>query len=64
MMMISSEIVSDEKIRSIINSDYKNEEFVNLMRAITKEAIASNSFYNILAKKENFKIDDLNTMDD
>lgn len=64
MMMISSEIVSDEKIRSIINSEYKNEEFVNLMRVITKEAIASNSFYNELAKKEKFKIDDVNTMDD
>ena len=44
--MITSELVHDERIRDIINSDYKNDVFVNLMRNITQEAIEKNPFYN------------------
>ena len=62
--LITNEIVYDERIRAIINSDYKNNDFVNLMRNITKEAIESNSFYKELADKENFNLDDLNKIDD
>lgn len=62
--MITSEIVCDERIREIINSDYENDDFVNLMRNITNEAIESNPFYKKLANKENFKLDDLNKLDD
>ena len=62
--LITNEIVYDERIRAIINSDYKNNEFVNLMRDITNEAIESNPFYKELADKENFNLDDLNKIDD
>jgi len=62
--LITSEIVYDKRIREIINSDYKNNEFVNLMRNITKEAINSNPFYKELVSKENFNLDDLNKIDD
>ena len=62
--LITNEIVYDERIRAIINSDYENNDFVNLMRNITKEAIESNSFYKELADKENFNLDDLNKIDD
>ena len=62
--MITSELVHDERIREIINSDYKNDVFVKLMRNITQEAIETNPFYKEHANKENFKIDDLNEIDD
>ena len=62
--MITSEIVCDERIREIINSDYENDDFINLMRDITNEAIESNLFYKKLANKENFNLDDLNKLDD
>ena len=62
--LISSEIVCDKRIREIINSDYENNDFVKLMRNITKEAIESNPFYKKLANKENFNNDDLNKIDD
>ena len=62
--MITSEIVCDERIREIINSDYENDDFVNLMRDITNEAIESNPFYKKLANKENFNLYDLNKLDD
>ncbi|MBY9014316.1 MAG: hypothetical protein KGD68_01360 [Candidatus Lokiarchaeota archaeon] len=62
--LLINEIVHDDRIREIINSDYKNDEIVNLMRNITKEAIESNPFYKELANKENFNLDDLNKIDD
>ncbi len=57
-------MVSDEKVRAIINSDYKDQEFVDLMRDIIKESIELNPFYNDLVKKQNFDLDDLNKLDD
>jgi hypothetical protein len=62
--LITSELVHDERIRDIINSDYKNDVFVNLMRNITQEAIETNPFYKDLVRKENFILDDLNKIDD
>ena len=62
--LITNEIVYDERIREIINSDYQNDAFVNLMRNITNKAIESNPFYKELANKENFNLDDLNKIDD
>ena len=62
--LITNEIVYDDRIREIINSDYKNNDIVNLMRNITTEAIESNPFYKELANKENFNLDDLNKIDD
>ena len=63
-MLITDELVHDERIRDIINSNYKNEAFVNLMRDITHEAIETNPFYKEHANKENFNLDDLNKIDD
>ncbi len=62
--LITSELVHDERIREIINSDYKNDDFVNLMRNITQNAIEMNSFYKEHTTKENFNLDDLNKIDD
>ena len=62
--LITSEIVNDERIREIANSDYKNGEFIDLIRTVTKEAIESNSFYKDLIYKENFNLDDVNKIDD
>jgi len=63
-ILITSEIVHDEKIREIANSDYRNDDFVNLMRNITREAIETNPFYKELVAKENFNLDDINKIDD
>jgi hypothetical protein len=57
-------MVEDEKIRNIINSDYKNKDFVDLMRNITRESIESNAYYKGLAEKNNFNLSDLNDIDD
>ena len=62
--MITSELVNDEKIRDIINTEYRNDVFVNLMREITREAIETNAFYKEHVKKENFNLDDLNKIED
>ena len=62
--MLTIEMVEDERIRNIINSDYKNKDFVDLMRTITKESIESNAYYKGLVEKNNFNIDDLNDIDD
>ena len=62
--MLTSEMVEDEKIRNIINSDYKNKDFVDLIRNITKESIESNAYYKGLAEKDNFNSGDLNDIDD
>ena len=62
--MLTSELVVDEKIRNIINSYYKNQDFVDLMRTITKESIESNVYYKELAEKNNFNLEDLNDIDD
>ncbi|MFW9929865.1 MAG: hypothetical protein ACFFD1_10775 [Candidatus Thorarchaeota archaeon] len=61
---ITSKLVSDEKIRNIINSDYKDQQFVDLMRDVTKESIELNPFYEDLIKKQGFNPDDLNKLDD
>ena len=62
--LITSEIVHDERIRDIANSDYKNDDFVNLIRKITLEAIETNPFYKEHVNKENFNLDDVNKIDD
>ena len=62
--MITSEIVQDDRIREIANSDYKNDDFVNLMRNITQETIKSNPYYKEIVNKEKFNLDDLNKIDD
>ncbi|MFX1388751.1 MAG: hypothetical protein ACFE9Z_01655 [Promethearchaeota archaeon] len=56
--------MQNEKIRTIINSDYEDKQFINLMKGITRESIESNSFYKEFAFKENFNMDDVNQMDD
>jgi len=63
-MEISSLFIPNEKIRSIINSDYENNQFMNLMREITIESIESNSIYKKLVENEKFNPDDLNKLDD
>ena len=62
--MLTSELVDDEKIRNIINSDYENKDFVDLMRNITKESIESNAYYKGIAEKNSFNLGDLNDIDD
>jgi hypothetical protein len=62
--MLTSDIVEDERIRNIINSDYKSMQFVDLMRGITNEAIKSNDYYKDIANKDNFNTDALNNIDD
>ena len=62
--MLTSEIVKDDRIRSIINSDYENNDFVDLMRNITIEAINSNKYYEEIANRDNFSVDELTNIDD
>ena len=62
--MLTSDIVEDDRIRNIINADYKNKQFVGLMRSITKEAIESNTHYKECATKDNLNLDNINDIDD
>ncbi len=62
--MLTSELVDDEKIRDIINTDYENNQFVDLMRNITKESIKSNAYYKEISDRDNLKLDNLNNIDD
>ncbi|TFF96618.1 MAG: hypothetical protein EU547_06250 [Promethearchaeota archaeon] len=63
-MTISSELLTNDKIRGIINSDYKDKEFIELMRDITKDAIKRNSYYRDLVEEKSFNPDNLSTIDD
>ena len=47
-----------------IDKDYKDDEFVELMREIVSESIESNSLYKDIVKKKEFKIDSLNNIED
>ena len=55
---------NDLKIQEIIKKEYNDQEFINLMKKIIKDTTEHNSFYNDITKKLEFKIDNLNKIDD
>ncbi|MBD3197516.1 MAG: hypothetical protein GF317_20855 [Candidatus Lokiarchaeota archaeon] len=61
---ISSDLLQNEEIRTIINSDYKNQEFIDLMKNTIKNSINSNSYYKKLVDEQEFSLDDLNGIED
>jgi len=63
-MTISSELLHNDKIRAIINSDYKDTEFIELMRDITKDAIERNEYYRDLVEEKNYNPDNLTKIED
>jgi hypothetical protein len=63
-MTISSELLHNDKIREIINSDYEDKEFIELMRHITKDSIERNEYYRDLVEEQNYSPDNLTSIDD
>jgi len=67
-ILSESKIISESKIRSEIQTtldkNYKDDEFIRLMREIVTENIKKNEFYSDMVKGAGFKVDDLNTIDD
>ena len=63
-MTISNELIHNERVCSIVNSEYKDYEFINLMREVTLESVELNPKYREIVNKSGFKIDDLNVVDD
>lgn len=63
-MTISSELLHNDKIREIINSDYEDKEFIELMRHITRDAIERNEYYRDLVEEQNYSPDNLTSIDD
>jgi len=47
-----------------LSKDYKDHEFVELMREITSVSIEQNSLYKELVEKKEFQIDSLNSIED
>ena len=52
------------QIVQTLSKDYKDHEFVELMREITSESIEQNSLYEEIVKKKEFQIDSLNNIED
>lgn len=63
-MTISSEILQNDKIRGIINSDYEDKEFIELMQEVVKDSIERNQYYQDLVEKKEYNPNNLNTIED
>ncbi|MHA1886103.1 MAG: hypothetical protein ACW96S_13690, partial [Promethearchaeota archaeon] len=62
--MITNKFIQNEKVLTIINSDYKDVEFISAMRNIVTRTIESNSYYKEQVAKYNYSVENLNTIDD
>jgi len=51
-------------IQSTLQKDYKDTEFIRLMKEVITESIENNKFYSDMIKKSGFKVDDLNKIED
>ena len=59
-----SESKTKSVIQSILEKDYKDSEFIRLMREIITENIENNEFYSDMVKDAGFNVDDLNGLND
>ena len=59
-----SESLTISEIKTTLEKDYKDTEFVRLMREIITENIEKNEFYRDMVKSAGFNVDNLNTIDD
>jgi hypothetical protein len=62
--MITNKFIQNEKVLTIINSDYKDVELISVMRDIITRTIESNSYYKEQVAKYNYNVENLNTIDD
>ncbi len=51
-------------IQSTLQKDYKDIEFISLMKDVITESIESNKFYGDMVKESGFNVDDLNNIND
>ncbi len=59
-----TEIKTRSEIQSSLEKDYKDIEFISLMKKVISENIEKNDFYKNLVQKSDFNVDDLNKIDD
>ena len=59
-----SESITTSVIQNTLKKDYKDMEFIRLMREIITENIDKNEFYRDMIEYVGFKVDDLNSIDD
>ena len=59
-----SESFTKSIIQTTLEKDYKDAEFVRLMRENIIDNIEKNEFYRNMVKNSNFNVDDLNSIDD
>ncbi|MFX1394534.1 MAG: hypothetical protein ACFFAH_13290 [Promethearchaeota archaeon] len=59
-----SESFTKSVIQTTLEKDYKDAEFVRLMRENIIDNIENNKFYRNMVKNSNFNVDDLNSIDD
>ena len=52
------------EIQITLEKNYKDDEFIGLMREIVKDNVKKNEFYAEMVKGAGFKVDDLNSIDD
>ena len=66
--MSESKIISESKIKSEIQTtlekNYKDNEFIRLMRESVTDNIKNNEFYSDMVKGAGFRVDDLNNIED
>jgi len=62
--MITNKFIQNEKVLTIINSDYKDVDFISVMRDIITRTVESNSYYKEQVAKYNYNVENLNTIDD
>ncbi|TFF87486.1 MAG: hypothetical protein EU548_10230, partial [Promethearchaeota archaeon] len=59
-----SESITTSVIQNTLKKDYKDTEFIKLMREIIAENVDNNEFYRDMVDHAGFKIDDLNSIND
>ncbi len=59
-----NQILQNQTIQGVIEKNYNDVQFVDLMRKVISEAMESNPFYKEIVEKSDFKVDDLNSIDD
>ncbi|TXT63293.1 MAG: putative Acyl-protein synthetase, luxE [Promethearchaeota archaeon] len=64
MTSISSEVIANDKVRQIINSEYTDNDFLELMKEITKDSVKNNNFYKKLLLDTQYKSKEIDEIED
>lgn len=62
--ILKDQTSQNQMIQIIFDTEFKDNEFIELMKKVIEETIESNSFYKDVVEKKDFQIDELNNIHD